>query len=48
MQSVALHRIVIQEAAKKLIESKSYEEDGSILIRACDLAKELQRPLPRE
>jgi len=38
MQSVAQHRIAIQEAAKTLIESNSYEEDGSILILEHDFA----------
>jgi len=37
MRSVAEYRTNIQEAASKLIENESYEEDGSILIRACDL-----------
>jgi hypothetical protein len=37
MRSVAQHRMAIQEAARKLIENEVYEEDGSILIRACDL-----------
>lgn len=37
MQSVAQHRITIQEAAKALIESNSFEEDGSILILERDL-----------
>lgn len=37
MQSVALHRRAIQDAARKLIERESYEEDGSVLIRARDL-----------
>ena len=37
MRSVAQHRTAIQEAARKLIENEVYEEDGSILIRACDL-----------
>ena len=37
MKSVAQHRLAIQEAARKLIESVAYEEDGSVLIRACDL-----------
>ena len=37
MRSVALHRTAIQEAARKLIENEVYEEDGSVLIRACDL-----------
>ena len=37
MQSVAEHRTVIQEAARKLIENEVYEEDGSVLIRAHDI-----------
>ncbi len=37
MQSVAQHRTAIQEAARRLIESDVYEEDGSVIIRACDL-----------
>jgi hypothetical protein len=37
MQSVAQHRMTIQEAARKLIENKVYEEDGSILIQTRDL-----------
>ncbi|MCB1751373.1 MAG: DUF1488 domain-containing protein [Gammaproteobacteria bacterium] len=37
MQSVVQHRATIREAARKLIENDSYEEDGSILIRSCDL-----------
>ncbi len=37
MRSVAQHRMAIQEAARKLIENEVYEEDGSVLIRACDL-----------
>jgi hypothetical protein len=37
MQSVAQHRMAIQEAASKLIDSNTYEEDGSILIRSTDL-----------
>jgi hypothetical protein len=32
IQSVVQHRIVIQEAAKTLIENEIYEEDGSVLI----------------
>lgn len=38
MMLVAQHRTAIQAAAKKLIESESYEDDGSVLIRAHDLA----------
>lgn len=37
MRSVDKYRTNIQEVAMKLIESENYEEDGSILIRACDL-----------
>ena len=37
MRFVAQHRTAIQEAARKLIESEVYEEDGSVLIRASDL-----------
>ncbi len=37
MRSVAEYRHNIQDVAKQLIESERYEEDGSILIRACDL-----------
>jgi len=39
MQSVAQHRLAIEEAAKTLIESNSFEEDGSILILERDLAQ---------
>jgi hypothetical protein len=37
MRSVAQHRISIQEAARRLIEQESYEEDGSVLIQTRDL-----------
>jgi len=37
MQSVTLHRIDIQEAARKLIERDDYETDGSVLIKISDL-----------
>jgi hypothetical protein len=37
MQTVAQHRIAIQEAATTLIESNRFEEDGSILILERDL-----------
>jgi plasmid replication initiation protein len=37
MQSVAKHRMDIQEAARKLIDRNFYEEDGSVLIRTVDL-----------
>lgn len=33
---VARHRLAIQEAARRLIENETYEEDGSILIRTRD------------
>lgn len=35
--SVAENRSVLELAARKLIEKKSFEEDGSILIRDADL-----------
>lgn len=37
MQSVAKHRVDIQEAARNLIERNFYEADGSVLIRTGDL-----------
>jgi plasmid replication initiation protein len=37
MQSVARHRLDIQEAARKLIERNYYEADGSVLIQTHDL-----------
>lgn len=37
MSYIARHRIAIQDAARKLIENGSYEEDGSILIREQDI-----------
>jgi plasmid replication initiation protein len=37
MQSVAQHRIDIQDAARKLIERDYYEADGSVLIQTSDL-----------
>jgi hypothetical protein len=37
MQSVSKNRMVIRTAARKLIEDKAYEEDGSILIRQQDI-----------
>lgn len=33
MKAVAKNRSVIQAAARELIESKAFEEDGSIVIR---------------
>ncbi|MET0010751.1 MAG: DUF1488 family protein [Candidatus Thiodiazotropha sp. 6PLUC9] len=42
MQFVAQHRVDIQNAARTLIENGVYEEDGSILIRACDFPVALQ------
>jgi hypothetical protein len=32
MQSVSRHRETIQEAAKNLIESDNYQQDGSVLL----------------
>ena len=37
MRLIIRHRPAIQEVATRLIENKIYEEDGSILIRTCDL-----------
>lgn len=37
MESVAQHRVAIQEAARILIENEEYQEDGSIIIRDSDL-----------
>ncbi len=37
MQSVVQHRVVIEAAAKRLIERDVYEEDGSVLIKTSDL-----------
>lgn len=37
MEAVAKNRAVIQAAAKELIESKAFEEDGSIVIRQKDI-----------
>jgi hypothetical protein len=37
MKAVVANRPAIQEAARRLIESQSYEADGSILIRPGDL-----------
>ena len=37
MRCVAENRNAIRTAAKKIIEKKSYEEDGSIRIRSGDL-----------
>ena len=37
MQSVSKNRARIRSAARMLIESESYEEDGSILIRHGDI-----------
>lgn len=37
MKTVTKYRTDIQEVARKLIEDETYEEDGSILIRACNL-----------
>jgi len=37
MKTVAKYRTDIQEVARQRIERDAYEEDGSIVIRACDL-----------
>lgn len=37
MKSVTEHRKEIETAARKLIEEKSFEDDGSILIRKTDI-----------
>lgn len=37
MRCVAEHRSTIQTAARRLIESSTYEKDGSVHIRAHDL-----------
>lgn len=37
MGYVARHRTEIQNAARRLIENGTYEEDGSVVIRAQDL-----------
>ena len=37
MQAVAKNRAAIQTAARKLIEKKAYEDDGTILIRHKDI-----------
>ena len=37
MQAVAENRAILQEAARKLIEAKAFEKDGSILIRQREL-----------
>ena len=37
MKSVTMYRKEIEAAARKLIEMKSFEDDGSILIRNTDI-----------
>lgn len=37
MRAVVENRPVIEAAARRLIESEAFEEDGSIIIRARDL-----------
>ena len=37
MRAVAENRASIRAAAKRLIESRSFEEDGSIVVRASDI-----------
>ena len=36
MEAVADNRVALQAAARKLIEAKAFEEDGSIVIRQRD------------
>lgn len=38
MRAVAENRASIRAAAKRLIENKSFEEDGSVVVKAVDLA----------
>ena len=37
MRAVAENRESIRAAAKRLIEKKAYEDDGSILVRSADI-----------
>lgn len=37
MQSVTTYRVEIEKAARALIDKKSYEDDGSIMIKYTDL-----------
>ena len=37
MRSISQHRLVIQDAARKLIEKEAFEDDGSIMIRSVDI-----------
>lgn len=37
MRAVAENRASIRAAAKRLIETKAFEEDGSVVVRAADL-----------
>ena len=37
MKTITEHRKEIENAARKLIEKKSFEDDGSILIRQTDI-----------
>ena len=37
MRAVAENRDSIRAAAKRLIESKAFEDDGSIVVRAADI-----------
>ena len=37
IQSVAQHRIEIQDAARNLIQRQNYQDDGSVLIQIGDL-----------
>lgn len=37
MNSIAEHRVAIQQAARRLMESNAFEEDGSVIIRPSDI-----------
>jgi len=37
LRMLAVNRVYLQDAARRLIERDAYEEDGSIVIRAGDL-----------
>ncbi|MDX1514237.1 MAG: DUF1488 domain-containing protein [Gammaproteobacteria bacterium] len=48
MKAVAKNRTAIQAAARELIESKSFEPDGSIVIRQKDLGPAPKPAAPRK
>ena len=41
MKNITEHRTELEAVARQLIENKSYEKDGSILIRLKDLKSEI-------